>query len=75
MRHLVEKIELTEQAMYLIDPEHDEKITVVELDDGQNVDLVISVGDSYIYVDSKLFLGSLRALTTKGERDRLNARR
>lgn len=75
MKHIVEKIEMEDNEIRLVDPDREDFIKIVESSDGSDLVFSLPDGKSYIYVDSKLFLGSLRALTTKGERDRLNARR
>ena len=74
MKHIVEKIELIDGEIRLVDPDREDFIKIFESKDGS--DLVFSLPDrkSYIVVDSKLMLGSLKALVTHGERERINSR-
>lgn len=73
MKHIIETIEVTENCIYLIDPDREAKVKIAETLNGEDLSITTSDG-SYLVVDSKLFLGSLKALTTKNERDRLNKR-
>ena len=73
MRHIVDKIEIEESAIYLIDPGKTSRIKVVESFGGE--DLTISDGDgNYIVVDSRLFIGSIKALMARGHRARVNSK-
>lgn len=71
MRHIIDKIELNGNEIILTNPSQ-EPIRVMEVGE----DLVISddTGLNYIVINSKTFVGALKALTAKGERDRLNAK-
>lgn len=71
MRHIIDKIELNGNEIILTNPSQ-EPISVMEVGE----DLVISTdtGLNYIVINSKTFVGALKALTAKGERDRLNAK-
>lgn len=73
MKHLVEKIEMVDNQIYLVDPHQKNPVRIVENDLG---DFFISVeGGGYIVVDSKLFLGALKAMTSLNERERINSKR
>lgn len=72
MKHVIDTVELTDKEIKLIDPALPETLRAVE----NGEDLVISTdsGKSFIMVNTKSFMGALKALTAKGERDRLNAK-
>lgn len=73
MRHIVDKIELVDEAIYLVD--HGQTVTIKIVESLGGEDLTISTTDgNYIVVDSKLFIGSLKALVAKGDRDRMISR-
>lgn len=74
MKHIVEKIELIDGEIRLVDPDREDFIKIVETKDGEDLLFSLSNGKSYIVVDSKLMLGSLKALVTHGERERINSR-
>lgn len=74
MQYLVEKIEMVDNKIYLVDPGRSKPVKIEEL--SATGDLFISVaGESFIVVDSKLFLGALKAMTSLNERDRINSKR
>lgn len=75
MRHIVDKIELIDGEIRLLDSEQSDFIRIVESVDGADLIFSLSNGKSYIAVDSKMLLGSLRALVARGERERINSRR
>lgn len=74
MKHIVEKIELIDGEIRLVDPFQEDFIKIVESKDGEDLLFSLSNGKSYIVVDSKLMLGTLKALVTHGERERINSR-
>lgn len=74
MKHIVEKIELIDDEIRLIDPDWEDFIKIVEARDGSDLVFSLPDGSSYIVVDSKLMLGTLKALVTHGERERINSR-
>lgn len=74
MKHIVEKIELIDGEIRLVDPFREYFIKIVESKDGEDLLFSLSNGKSYIAVDSKMLLGSLKALVAHGERERINAR-
>lgn len=75
MRHIVDKIELIDGEIRLVDTAIEDFIKIVETKDGSDLVFSLSEGKSYIVVDSKMLLGSLRALVARGERERINPRR
>ena len=74
MKHIVEKIELIDGEIRLVEPYREDFIKIVETKDGEDLLFSLSNGKSYIVVDSKLMLGTLKALVTHGERERINSR-
>ena len=74
MKHIVEKIELIDGEIRLVDPDREDFIKIVESKDGSDLVFSLPGGKSYIVVDSKLMLGSLKALVAHGERERINSR-
>ena len=74
MKHIVEKIELIDGEIRLVDPFREDFIKIVESGDGEDLLFSLPNGKSYIVVDSKLMLGTLKALVTHGERKRINSR-
>ena len=74
MKHIVEKIELVDDEIRLVDPDQEDFIKITESSDGSDLIFSLPNGQSYIAVDSKLLLGSLKALVTRGDRERINAR-
>ena len=74
MKHIVEKIELIDDEIRLVDPDREDFIKIVESKDGSDLVFSSSDGKSYIVVDSKLMLGTLKALVAHGERERINSR-
>ena len=74
MKHIVEKIELIDGEIRLVDPDREDFIKIVESKDGSDLVFSLPGGKSYIVVDSKLMLGALKALVTHGERERINSR-
>ena len=74
MKHIVEKIELVEGEIRLVDPYREDFIKIVESKDGSDLMFSLPDGSSYFVVDSKLMLGTLKALVTHGERERINSR-
>ena len=74
MKHIVEKIELVEGEIRLVDPYREDFIKIVESKDGSDLMFSLPDGKSFIIVDSKLLLGTLKALVTHGERERINSR-
>lgn len=74
MKHIVEKIELIDGEIRLVDPDREDFIKIVESKDGSDLVFTLPDGNSYIVVDSKLMLGSLKALVAHGERERINSR-
>lgn len=74
MKHIVEKIEMVDDEIRLVDPDREDFIKIVESKDGEDLLFSLSNGKSYIVVDSKLMLGSLKALVAHGERERINSR-
>lgn len=74
MRHIVDKIELIDGEIRLLDSEQPDFIKIVESVDGADLIFSLSNGKSYIAVDSKMLLGSLRAMIARGERERINFR-
>ena len=74
MKHIVEKIELIDGEIRLVDPFREDFIQIVESKDGNDLVFSLPDGKSYIVVDSKLMLGTLKALVTHGERERINSR-
>ena len=74
MKHIVEKIELIDGEIRLVDPDREDFIKIVESKDGSDLVFLLPDGKSYIVVDSKLMLGSLKALVAHGERERINSR-
>lgn len=73
MKHIVEKIELVDGEIRLVDPDREGFIKIVESKDGSDLVFSLPDGKSYIVVDSKLMLGTLKALVTHGERKRVNS--
>ena len=74
MKHIVEKIEMIDGEIRLVDPDREDFIRIVESKDGSDLMFSLPGGKSYIVVDSKLMLGALKALVTHGERERINSR-
>lgn len=74
MKHIVEKIEMVDDEIRLVDPDREDFIKIVESKDGNDLVFSLSDGKSYIVVDSKLMLGALKALVAHGERERINSR-
>lgn len=74
MKHIVEKIEMVDDEIRLVDPDREDFIKIVESKDGNDLVFSLSDGNSYIVVDSKLMLGALKALVAHGERERINSR-
>lgn len=74
MKHIVEKIEMVGDEIRLVDPDREDFIKIVESKDGSDLVFSLPDGKSYIIVDSKLMLGTLKALVTHGERERINSR-
>lgn len=74
MKHIVEKIELIDGEIRLVDPDREDFIKIVESKDGSDLSFSLPDGKSYIIVDSKMLLGSLKALVAHGERERINSR-
>lgn len=74
MKHIVDKIELVDGEIRLVDSEQPDFIKIIESVDGEDLIFSLSNGKSYIAVDSKMLLGSLRALVARGERERINSR-
>ena len=74
MKHIVEKIELIDGEIRLVDPDREDFIKIVESKDGRDLMFSLPDGKSYIVVDSKLMLGTLKALVAHGERERINSR-
>ena len=74
MQYIVEKIELIDGEIRLIDPDREDFIKIVESNDGSDLVFSLPDGSSYFVVDSKLMLGTLKALVTHGERERINSR-
>ena len=74
MKHIVEKIEMVGDEIRLVDPDREDFIKIVESGDGEDLLFSLPNDKSYIVVDSKLMLGSLKALVAHGERERINSR-
>ena len=74
MKHIVEKIELVDGEIRLVDPDREDYIKIVESKDGSDLVFTLPDGKSYIVVDSKPMLGALKALVAHGERERTNSR-
>ena len=74
MKHIVEKIELIDGEIRLVDPDREDFIKIVESKDGSDLVFSLPDGKNYIIVDSKLMVGTLRALVAHGERERINSR-
>ena len=74
MKHIVEKIELIDGEIRLVDPFREDFIKIVESKDGSDLVFSLPDGKSYIVVDGKLMLGTLKALVAHGERERINSR-
>lgn len=74
MKHIVEKIEMVGDEIRLVDPDREDFIKIAETKDGSDLLFSLPDGKSYIVVDSKLMLGTLKALVTHGERERINSR-
>lgn len=72
MKHVIDKIEVADGEIRLIDSYQGTPIRVLESTDG--TDIIFMSGGSYFIVDSKLFLGSLKSLVALGERERINSR-
>lgn len=73
MKHLVDTIKLVDDAMYLVDQMQDTEIKVSFTATGDDLVIADQAG-SYVVVDAKLFVGSLRAMNAKRERDEFTAR-
>lgn len=74
MKHIVEKFEMIDGEIRLIDPDREDFIKINESKDGSDLVFALPDGKSYIVVDSKMLLGTLRALVAHGERERINLR-
>lgn len=74
MKHIIDKFELVDGEIRLLDSEQPDFIKIVESVDGADLIFSLSNGKSYIAVDSKMLIGSLRALIARGERERINPR-
>lgn len=74
MKYIVETVAIEDEAIYLYDPDRENPIKVATTIDGEDLVLSVAGTGKYIVVDTKIFIGALRALKTKDERDRLNSR-